>query len=172
MIALLALAVAAAQANWPLVLAHTAGRYVQVWGATTLAAIAIAWLETLWRARRLHGPMADTMLSAALRPVIPFVATGAILTIVVSKYAAGAVWLLPGLWQILIGLLGFTLLPIVPSALVWVAVWYVLCGTFVLGLAGRVGSLSPWAMGLPLVIGQGAVALIVSRGGVERDEKI
>jgi hypothetical protein len=73
------------------------------------------------------------------------------------------------LWQILIALLGFSVLPSLPRALVWVAGWYFLCGAFVLGFAGWSGTLSPWMMGIPFATGHAAVALVLHRASGARN---
>jgi hypothetical protein len=113
--------------------------------------------------------MADTMLNSALRLVLPFAAAGSVISFVILRYAQAAVWLLPGLWQVFIALVGFSALSNVPRTLGWVAGWYFLCGAIVLGLAGSSGTLSPWMMGIPLTVGQAAVALILSFPGREND---
>jgi hypothetical protein len=113
--------------------------------------------------------MAANMLSSALRLVLPFAAAGTVISFVILRYAPATVWMLPGLWQIFIALVGFSALSNVPRMLGWVAVWYLLCGGIVLGLAGSSGTLSPWMMGIPLTVGQAAVALILSLPGRERD---
>ncbi|MGB8366443.1 MAG: hypothetical protein ACLQUZ_07260 [Rhizomicrobium sp.] len=161
----LSLVIAAAQTIWP----QDAFHYVAAWAAATIAFIVIAAIEAVSRARRLHGRMADAMLNTALRQVLPFAAAGIIITMVISKFSSDTAWMLPGLWQILIGLLGFSALPNLPRAMVWVAGWYFLCGTIVLALAGRSGVLSPWMMGLPFAIGQAVVAVILYRANGERD---
>ena len=158
---LLALAVALAQTLWPETLAQNALRYISVWALVTLASLLIAASEAISRSRRLHKQMAHTMLGVTLRHVLPFGAAGIVITVVVCKFFPSGACLLPGLWQILIALIGFSALPRLPRATVWAAAWYFLCGSFVLGLAGSSGALSPWMMGAPMAIGQSAVALIM-----------
>jgi hypothetical protein len=104
--------------------------------------------------------MADAVLGAVLRQVLPFAVAGAVLDFVICRFAPGSVWLLPGLWQILIGLFGFSVLSRLPRAMLWVAGWFFGCGSVVLVLAGSTGDLSPWMMGIPFGIGQAAVAFI------------
>jgi hypothetical protein len=129
----------------------------------------VAATEAISRSRRLHGQMAQAMLNTALRQVLPFGAAGVIVTAVICKFSPVSIWMLPGLWQILIGLFGFSVLSSLPRAIVWVAGWYFVCGAFVLGLAGWSGTLSPWMMGIPFGVGQAAVALVLHRGSGEHN---
>ena len=166
---LLVLLVAVAQTIWPEALAQNAFRYVSVWAAATAASTIIVAVEAISRARRLHGRMADAMLGTILRQLLPFLAAGVIITAVICRFATGNLWMLPGLWEILIGLFGFSVMLSVPRALAWVAAWYLFCGSVVLVLAGWGGTLSPWMMGFPLAAGQMAVALILHRADGVRD---
>ncbi|WP_206046985.1 hypothetical protein, partial [Mangrovimicrobium sediminis] len=75
--------------------------------------------------------------------------------------------LLPGLWQILVGLLGFSVVRSLPRNIVWVSAWYFACGAGVLMAAARVGQLQPWMMGVPLVLGQLMVAVIMNHAEKE-----
>ncbi len=169
LVSLLSLAAAVAQAVWPTVFAPNALHYIAVWAAVLVASSVIVTLEAISRTRRLHGRMADTMLGMALRQVLPFVLAEAVVTLAICKFSSGNVGILPGLWQILIGLLGFSVLSSLPRAFVWVAGWYFVCGTVVLGMACRSGTLTPWMMGIPLSVGQLAVAFVLYRVGGERD---
>ncbi len=159
--AVLSFVAALAQSIWPEALVYDALRYVAVWAGFTIASIVIVAFETISRSRRLHGPMAPTLLSAALRRAMPFAAAGFVITFVICNFSPESAWMLPGLWQILLGLVGFSALPSLPREIVWAARWYFLCGAVVLGLAGSTGALSPWMMGLPFAVGQTIVAVIL-----------
>jgi hypothetical protein len=165
----LSLAVAVAQSLWPEALARDPLRYIAVWAGVATASLVIVTGEAISRSRWLHGRMADAMLGSALRQILPFAAAGAVTTIVICTVSPANAWLLPGLWQILIALVGFSALPRLPHAIIWAAGWYFLCGSVVLALAGWSGSLSPWMMGVPFAIGQLAVALILHYAGGEPD---
>lgn len=157
----LALVVATAQTLWPEILALDVLRYVGVWAAVTVASLLIAASEAIARSRRLHLLVTDTMLNTAARQMLPFGAAGVIITLVICRFSIGSSWLLPGIWQILIALIGFAALPNLPRAIAWAAGWYFLCGSVVLILGGWSGELSPWMMGAPMAIGQFIVALIM-----------
>jgi hypothetical protein len=166
----LTLVVAAAQSIWPGVLAQDTLQYVAVWAGVLCASTAIVACEAIWRSHHLHGRMSNAMLGSALRQVLPFAAAGGVITFVICRYSPGTAWILPGFWQIMIGLFGFSVLLSVPRMLIWVAAWYFVCGAIVMELAATGGVLSPWMMGLPLAIGQGAVALIFYVTGRECDD--
>lgn len=165
----LSLAVATAQSIWPESLARDALQYVAVWAAVIVVSTLIVTGEAISRSRRLHGRMADAMLGAALRQILPFAEAGVIITGVICRFAPLSAWMLPGLWQILIALVGFSALTSLPRRIVWAAQWYLICGAVVLCLAGWRGSLSPWMMGVPFVVGQAGVALILHASAGARD---
>ncbi|MFA5941599.1 MAG: hypothetical protein WC809_19795 [Sinimarinibacterium sp.] len=160
--------VAIAQTLWPDTLAQDHLRYVAVWAVFTVASVTIVAIEAISISRALHGPIADTLLGAVSRQVLPFGGAGAVITFAICRFSPDAAWMLPGIWQILIALVGFSAQPNLPRNVVWPARWYFLSGSVVLGLAGSSGTLSPWMMGLPLAIGQFVVVLILRDSG-ERD---
>ncbi|OYZ91394.1 MAG: hypothetical protein B7X99_16240 [Rhizobiales bacterium 17-65-6] len=73
-------------------------------------------------------------------------------------------WLLPGLWQILIALALFSAGTRLPASLRIAGVWYFLAGHGALILAHEAG-LSPWLMGLPFGLGELLVALCLYLAG-------
>ena len=166
---LIAFAVAAAQALWPETLAQDHLRYVLVWVVVAVNATAIVASEVLSRSHRMHGGMADAMIGGTLRLFLPFGAAGAIVTFVICTVSPQTAWALPGLWQILIALLGFAAIPNLPRTVAWGAGWYLLTGTVVLALAGRDGILSPWMMGVPFFVGQSLVALALHNAARDGD---
>jgi hypothetical protein len=159
----LAFLAALAQSLWPERLASDPMRYVEVWVAVAIAASGLIATEGLARIGRMHGAMASIMVAGAARQMAPFGIAGAIITLILYRSAPGSLWIMPGLWQMLIALIGFTSLSTLPRAIIWPAGWYFLCGVTVLDLASRGTPLSPWMMGLPFSLGQAAVALILHR---------
>ena len=104
------------------------------------------------------------MIGSTLRLFLPFGAAGAVVTFIICRIAPDAAWILPGLWQLLIALVGFASVSTLPRAIVWPAGWFFLCGTVVLVMAARDGTLTPWMMGVPFAVGQLLVAAILQRG--------
>ncbi|MES1984584.1 MAG: hypothetical protein V4461_06460 [Pseudomonadota bacterium] len=138
--------------------------YTLFWAAVgAIAASAIA-IEAFGRAHRLHGGMAERMMGSTLRLFVPFGAVGGLLTLVVLLTAPEVCWLLPGLWQMLIALLGFAAaVTNLPRVVAWGAAWYLLCATAVLMLAGLDHMATPWMMGVPFGIAQILMAGLLHR---------
>lgn len=157
----LAFVIALAQVLFSLAL-DSAG-FVIVWSVFLITSSGMATLEAITRARREHGRMANTILVGLLQKVMPFVLATVVLTWVIYHYSLHVAWLLPGLWQLLLGLLGFAALASLPRAIVWVACWYFCCGIVVLGVSAQAQLLSPWMMGLPFGIGQLLVGAVLLR---------
>lgn len=135
--------------------------FVWAWVALAAVAIGVISIEALGRARRLHGGLADLMIAGTLRLLLPFGAAGAVITLVIARAAPDAIWILPGLWQLLIALIGFAAVNTLPPAILWAAGWYFGCGAVTLLLGAQAGAPSPWMMGLPFGLGQLLVALIL-----------
>lgn len=141
--------------------------FIAVWVATIVACGGIAVLEAVSRARRLHGRMARAMLGVALQKALPFAVAAVVITWTICRFSIESAWMLPGLWQILLALLGYSVLSNLPREMAWIAGWYFCCGAVVLALAGQAGALSPWMMGVPFAVGQIAVAAILLRADAE-----
>ena len=161
----LALALATAQTVWSDRFGATGMAYVCAWVAAAAIAAGLIAVEALERARRLHGGLAEMMIAGTLRLLLPFGAAGAVITLVIGRTAPDAIWILPGLWQLLIALIGFAAVSTLPPMIVWPAGWYFVCGTMTLLVAGQAGAPSPWMMGLPFGIGQLLVALTLHQAG-------
>ena len=159
----LALAVAAGQA---LVLDDPTGRpgaFFGLWIATAIAACALIGFEAVRRSRRVHSGLADAMVFNAIEGFLPAGGAGLCLGLVFARFAPEDLWMLPGLWQVLVGLGLFASARILPRPVQFVGAWYLLAGLTVLALASEARHLSPWLMGLPFAIGQGLLAVIVHR---------
>jgi hypothetical protein len=171
--AVLVLVIAVAQSLHPERWVDDGLRFVLVWALLIGVTCAVAAVEAVLRSQRLHGQLASAMLNSALQKVLPFAVGGLVITSVIIGYSPESIWLLPGLWLLMIGLLGFSFVSTLPRAIIWVAIWYFLCGAIVLMVAGSSRMLSPWMMGIPFAIGHVSVALIVSGafGGADVNKK-
>jgi hypothetical protein len=168
----LALACAAGQALW---LGDPAVRpvlFFGLWIAAALVAFALIGVEAVRRSRRLHSGLADAMVWNAIEVFLPAAGTGACLALVIARFAPAEIWMLPGLWQVLVGLGLFASARILPRAVQGVGAWYLLTGLAVLALSAESRALSPWAMGLPFVVGQIWLAGIVHRGARAFDDDL
>lgn len=161
LMALLAFGVAVLQSlHAPL---QESAAFIACWAVVFIVSSALVAVDTLSRARRLHGVMASALYRATLQRILPFVAAGVFFTWVICRFAVETAWILPGFWLMLMGLQGFSALTTLPRAVVWMAYWYFICGALVLGFAAQTRELSPWMMGVPMTVGQVGVAMIFSR---------
>lgn len=159
----LSMLAALVQMVWPERFATDALGYVTYWG-TVLGGIGmLVFAEAIPRTRNHHGEAAIRLLGSSLRLILPFAAAQAVIALVVCRYAPESTWLVPGLWLIVTALLASSAVPNLPSAILWVALWYFISGVAVLLAAGRSHTLTPWMLGAPFALGNLAIALILSR---------
>ncbi|HEX8664469.1 MAG TPA: hypothetical protein VF744_10615 [Beijerinckiaceae bacterium] len=163
----LAFCVACGQSLWLDGAAPEPVPFLILWLATAVAAAALIGAEALTRSRRIHSDLADDMIQAAIEQFLPVGAAGALIALVLARFEPGTLWLMPGLWQVLVGLGLFSAARLLPRGLVVAGAWYVVAGLAVIALAAADKTLSPWHMGLPFAIGQALVAAVLqwSAGG-------
>lgn len=161
---ILALVAAFLQTIWPAQFPDDPVSFTLFWVAVSAIAASAIAIEAFGRAHRLHGGMAERMMGSTLRLFVPFGVVGGLLTFVLLRTAPDVCWLLPGLWQMLIALLGFAAaVTNLPRVVAWGAAWYLLCATAVLMLAGQDHMATPWMMGLPFGMGQLLMAGLLHR---------
>jgi hypothetical protein len=85
------------------------------------------------------------------------------------KFAPETLWMLPGLWQLLVGLGIFASVRSLPRTVAFAGAWYFVVGFTVLLLASQSHALSPWTMGLPFVAGQLLMAALLHFASGETD---
>jgi hypothetical protein len=119
--------------------------------------------EAIRRSRVAHSGLADDMLVAAAEQFLPSAFAGVLLTLVLLARAPEALWMLPGLWQMILGLGMFAACRNLPPSLRVVAGWYMATGLANLAFAQGAFALSPWAMGLPVAVGEGLAAALLWR---------
>ena len=137
--------------------------YIAGWVLTAIVAVALIGAEMLRRAQRHHAGLADQMIREAVLNFVPAGVAGAALLAFFARFAPEQLWLVPGLWLILVSLGIFAAARSLPRAIALAGAWYLLSGFTVLLFAAGDHSLSPWHMGLPFAIGQLLVAGIVHR---------
>lgn len=133
------------------------------WVATAILSVGVIGAEMRARSRRHHSGLADAMIVNAVEAFLPAGAAGALLLFVLARLSPGSLWLLPGLWQMLVGLGLFSSLRALPRPVAWAAGWYLVAGLGAIAAASEGHALSPWTMGLPFALGQGLLALILHR---------
>jgi hypothetical protein len=135
--------------------------FLGVWVAVAAVSVVLIGLEMLARTRRHHGGLADVVLFNAIEHFVPFGAAGAVIGAILLRFAPETAWMLPGLWEMLIGLGLFAAVRFLPRSVTIAAAWYFLAGATVLMLCSATRSLSPWAMGVPFGGGQILLAVIL-----------
>ena len=82
------------------------------------------------------------------------------MTIVLVRAVPTALWMLPGLWQVIFSLSVFSSCRFLSRPMLASGVWYLFSGLICISL-GDSRALSPWAMGIPYGVGQLLVAGIL-----------
>jgi hypothetical protein len=167
--AFVALVTAASQYFWLDDPTHHPLTFLCGWAAAALLSAAIIFIEMVARSRRHHSGLADAMIHQAVEQFLPAAVAGVLLAMVLWKFAPEALWLLPGLWQVLVSLGIFASVRSLPRTVAFAGAWYFVTGFTVLLLASQSHALSPWTMGLPFVIGQSLMATILYFASGERD---
>ena len=141
------------------------GPYFAAWLGTAVVAVGLIAAEAVTRSRRMRSGLADEMIVAAVEQFLPAAAGGALLGVVIARFEPAALWMLPGLWQLLIGLGLFASARSLPASVGLAGGWYVLSGLVCLAIASDGHVLSPWLMGLPFAAGQLILAGILQASG-------
>ena len=161
MTGLVAITAAVVQARLFPAAAHDVVPYLTLWISTAAIAISLIGFEMVIRSRTIHSSLAQEMTLHAVEQLVPSGVAGVLVTAVIIKVAPDAVWMLPGLWQILFSLGVFASARFLPRAVFAIAVWYLFAGLVCLTWAASERTLSPWMMGLPYGIGQLLAAAIL-----------
>ena len=161
-----ALAIMVAQLVWLHRLAADNRQQVLIAGALLIVSGLTILVEAIGRSRKQHGRMAGAMLQGAIRLQLPIGLLGAMVAATILTFAPEAVWILPGVWQMLIGIVAFASLPTMPRAVIWPALWYIAAGSAVMWIAGTTTQLTPVTTLAPLGIGHLAIAWVLHHGRV------
>ncbi|MHC2019589.1 hypothetical protein [Methylobacterium sp. CM6247] len=139
------------------------------WIAAALASAGLIGAEMRARSRRDHAGLTDTAIVNAVEQFLPAGAAGACLALVLVQVSPESLWMLPGLWQMLVSLGLFASVRSLPKGIALPGAWYMVAGLAVLMLASADRVLSPWTMGLPFAVGQFLMAMILYRAREESD---
>ena len=157
-IGLLALAVTVLQLAWPARFASSDQQIVIIWGALMAAGLFLIAVEATLRTHQQNDRMARSMLLAAMRIVLPGSVLTAAVPAAVLIYTPQAAWIVPGIWQMLIGVVAFASYPSLPRPIIAAASWFTASGVIGLFVAGHQGGLAPLIVGGPFIIGHFAIA--------------
>jgi hypothetical protein len=158
---LLAIFAAWVQGTWLPDPAAEGFNYIALWVATAAISVTLVGIEMVARSRRIHSGLADAMIHAATEQFIPAGVAGALLPVVLFRFAPENLWMLPGLWQIIFSLGYLASCRSLPRPMYAVGVWYLVAGLSGLALASGARALSPWAMAVPFGVGQLLMAAIL-----------
>jgi hypothetical protein len=165
----LAVVAAIAQARFLPAPAGDVAAWVGLWVTTAVISAALVGVEMVRRARVVHGGLADEMIQAAALNLLPAGGAGFLLTAVLWQAAPASLWMLPGLWQVLLSLGVFAACASLPAAMQAVAFWYLGTGLACLAFGGGARALSPWEMAVPFGFGEALAAVLIFWAGRDAD---
>jgi hypothetical protein len=140
--------------------------YLSIWICTAAVSAALTGVQMYTRTRRMHSGMSQEMMHMAVEQFLPSVGAGLLITIVLVRYVPAALWMIPGIWQVIFSLGIFSSCRFLPRPMLAAGAWYLLTGLACIAL-GDSRALSPWAMGIPYGAGQLLVAAILLFGAHE-----
>jgi hypothetical protein len=147
-------------------------QFFALWAATAVVCAALIWIEMRARSRRHHSGLADAMVQHAVEQFLPVGAAGAGFAATLWMFAPETLWMLPGLWQVLVALGLFASVRTLPNTVAFAGAWYFIAGFTALLLASHTHALSPWTMGLPFAIGQLLMAALLHFASGEADDEV
>jgi hypothetical protein len=156
---LLALMTAAAQSLLPV--AGTPLLYISEWMVTAAVCGAVVRIEMQGRSKRLHSGLADVMIHQAIEQFLPATAASAFMPLLLLQFAPEGAWMMPGLWQLFVSLGIYASLHNLPRSMFYAGAFYLVSGFATLLYASQTHVLSPWLMGVPFLIGQTLMAVIL-----------
>jgi hypothetical protein len=134
--------------------------YLSIWISTAGLSAALTGIQMYTRTRRIHSGMSQEMMHMAVEQFLPSVGAGLLMTLVLVRYVPSALWMIPGIWQVIFSLGVFSSCRFLPRPMLAAGAWYLLTGLVCISLGGN-RALSPWAMGIPYGAGQLLVAAIL-----------
>jgi hypothetical protein len=168
---LFAISAATAQAIWMPDPSKAISAYLCTWISTAILSAGLIATQMLARTRRIHSGMADEMIRMAVEQFLPSALAGMLMTFVLVRFVPGALWMLPGVWQVIFSLGVFSSCRFLPRPMIAAGLWYLLTGLVCIALADS-RALSPWAMGVPYGAGQLLVAAILFFNSREGEDEI
>jgi len=84
--------------------ANRIATYLAIWISTAVLSAALIGVQMVTRSHRMHSGMADEMIRMAVEQFLPAAGAGALMTIVLVRAVPSALWMLPGLWQVIFSL--------------------------------------------------------------------
>ncbi len=157
----LGLMAAAFQSHWVASPATDLGRYLVLWVGVALLSATIAGTELFLRAKGAGPGLARDLTRLAVEQFLPCLVVGALLTLCIYLHSPSVAWMLPGLWSLMFGLGIFASWRLLPSLVVWVGLYYVVCGCCCLRWFQGEYAFSAWQMAIAFGGGQLLCAAIL-----------
>ena len=126
-----------------------------LWVSAALISVAIVAVEMLIRYRRADSTLERDMIIGAAEQFVPTLAAGALLTFVLWMFDEKQLWLLPGLWAIMLSLAIFASRRMLPGAVTVVGAHYLWTGLVCLAFHDETDTFFPaWMMAVTFGAGQ------------------
>lgn len=158
LLGVLSVALTVLEVVWPDRFRGSDSQLVRDWGLLLAGGGLCIAAEAVFRTMRETDAMVSPALLSALRGVIPGTLMAVAVAAAVLAYVPQACWIVPGTWQMLIGMATFASYPLMPRKIAWPGAWFLLSGALGLFLAGRQGGLSPLLVGVPFFVGHFGIA--------------
>jgi hypothetical protein len=166
----LAMLAASIQARWLPNPATHISAYLGIWITTAVLSAGLTAAQMYTRSRRIHSALSNEMLRMAVEQFLPSAGAGLLVTIVLLRYVPSAIWMLPGIWQVIFGLGVFSSCRFLPRPMIAAGAWYLFTGLSCLAM-GDSRALSSWAMGIPYGAGQLLVAAVLFFASTESEHE-
>ncbi|TWT98513.1 hypothetical protein [Stieleria varia] len=137
--------------------------FVDLWVIVAVAALAIIFSDMAMRYYQSPTARARRLTLTVLKRLSPAIVVGGGLTLVLCETAPETIWMLPGLWALMLGLGIYSTAPYLPRPLQSIGIWYLGMGMATLMLARDSYALSPWSMAIPFGGGQLLTAWLIYR---------
>ncbi len=164
---ILSLLTATAQTLLPI--AGTPVLFCGEWLATAIVCGAVVRIEMQGRSRRLHSSLADAMIDQAIEQFLPATAASFFMPLLLVHFVPENTWMMPGLWQLFVSLGIYASLHNLPRSMFYAGAFYLISGFTCLLWASQTHELSPWLMGVPFLIGQSLMAVLLYFAAGESD---
>ncbi|OYP36080.1 hypothetical protein [Rhodopirellula sp. MGV] len=99
-----------------------------LWLVVASINVGLVGLELLWRIKSSSDRLTGEKTRLAVEQFAPCLVIGGLLTICIQRGAPEASWMLPGLWSLVFGQGIFASRRMLPNAVIWSAMYYVICG--------------------------------------------
>ena len=153
---------AAIQPWWQSKWANQDAGFLTLW--VTVAVISMIVVVSDMLIRYYQDPTARTrrLTLTVMKCLAPSILVGGGLSVVLAQSAPESIWMLPGLWSLLLGLGIYAAAPHLPKELLQVGIWYLGCGFACLILSDDANTSKAWSMAMSMAIPFGVGQLLTA----------